>query len=70
VGDDLAYERAWYYISKFDPSLDTHKESISLVIDEYLPKALNETLLHFQEKEEYERCAHLKKILDEVQKLL
>jgi len=70
VGDDLAYERAWYYANKFNPSLDTHKEAINMVIDEYLPKALNETILHFQDKEEYERCAHLKKILDEVQKLL
>jgi len=70
VGDDLAYERAWYYASKFDPSLDAHKESINMVIDESLPKTLNETILYFQEKEEYEKCAHLKKILDEVQRLL
>ena len=70
VGDDLAYERAWYYASKFDPSLDIHKESINMILDEHLVKTLNETIFHFQEKEEYERCAHLKKILDEVQRLL
>ena len=69
VGDDLAYERAWYYASKFDPSLEIHKESINLILDDYLEKAIDETILYFQNKEEYEKCAHLKKILDEVKKL-
>lgn len=69
VGDDLAYERAWYYASKFDPNLDTHKESINFILDITLEKSLKETISYFQEKEEYEKCAHLKKILDEVKKI-
>lgn len=69
VGDDLAYERAWFYASKFDPNLEEHKEVINLIVDTTLVKSLDETIFHFQDKEEYEKCAHLKKILDEVKKI-
>lgn len=68
TGDDLAFERAWFYASKFDPSLEEHNEVINLILDTYLVNALEESIFHFQEKEEYEKCAHLKKILDEVEK--
>jgi hypothetical protein len=69
AGDNLAFERAWFYASKFDPNLEEHKEIINLIIDTYLIKSLEESIFHFQEKEEYEKCAHLKKILDEVKKI-
>lgn len=68
-GDDLAFERAWHYAQKFDINEASHREAINLIIDENLVKTLDDAINHFQEKELYERCAHLKKISDEVKKL-
>jgi hypothetical protein len=64
VGNNLAFERGWYYIQKFNVNEEIHKDSIILLLDSILLKTLEDGILHFQEKEEYERCAHLKKILD------
>jgi hypothetical protein len=68
-GDHIAYERAWQYIKKFNINEESHKESINLVIDENLVKTMDYAILHFQELELYERCAHIKKISDEIKKL-
>ena len=64
VGNNLAFERGWYYIQKFNVNEEIHKDSIILLLDSILLKTLEDGISHFQEKEEYERCAHLKKILD------
>jgi hypothetical protein len=64
VGNNLAFERGWYYIQKFNVNEEIHKDSIILLLDSILLKTLEDGIYHFQEKEEYERCAHLKKILD------
>lgn len=69
-GEILAYERAWSYIKKFNLNEEAHKEAIILLLDKDLQKALEKAIFHFQEIEYYERCAHIKKILDEVKKLL
>lgn len=63
-GDRLAYDRAWYYISKIDISNKMHKDAISLNVDKQLKKALEQSILFFQEYEEYEKCAFIKKIYD------
>ena len=68
-GDYMAYERAWHYIQKFDINEESHKEAINLVIDENLVKTLDSAIEYFQELELYERCAHIKKISDEIKKL-
>jgi hypothetical protein len=64
LGNNLAFERGWHYIQKFDVNEEIHKDSIILLLDSILLKTLEDGIYHFQEKEEYERCAHLKKILD------
>ena len=68
-GDYMAYERAWHYIQKFDINEESHKEAINLVIDENLVKTMDYAISYFQELELYERCAHIKKISDEIKKL-
>ena len=64
LGNNLAFERGWYYIQKFNINEEFHKESIILILDDILLKTLEDGIFHFQEREEYEKCAHLKKILD------
>jgi hypothetical protein len=64
MGDRVSYERAYYYLSKIDITDKMHQDSISLNIDKQLLKALEQSILFFQEYEEYEKCAFIKKILD------
>jgi hypothetical protein len=64
VGLKLGFNRGWDYISKIDTTNKVHMDSISLNIDKVLIYALESSIQYFQELEEYEKCAHLKKILD------
>ena len=64
AGDRVAYERAYYYLSKIDITDKMHQDSISLNVDKQLLKSLEQSILYFQEYEEYEKCAFIKKILD------
>ena len=58
VGNNLAFERGWYYIQKFNVNKEIHKDSIILLLDSILLKTLEDGIYHFQEKEEYERCLY------------
>jgi len=64
AGDRVAYERAWYYIHKIDINNKMHRDSISLNLDKQLKQTLEKAISYFQEFEEYEKCAFIKKILD------
>lgn len=70
AGEFVVYNRAWFWISKVDPQDRKHQEAIIHYTDEFLETYLKFTISYFQEFEEYEKCAHLKKILDLVQSLL
>jgi len=64
AGEFVTYNRAWSYIKKIDLKEESHLEGIIHYTDEYLDTALELGIHFFQELEEYEKCAHLKKILD------
>jgi len=70
AGEFVVYNRAWFWISKINPSDVKHQDAIIHYTDEFLETYLKFTISYFQEFEEYEKCAHLKKILDLVQSLL
>lgn len=70
AGEFVTYNRAWYWISKVDPQDRLCQDAIVHYTDEFLETYLKFTISYFQEFEEYEKCAHLKKILDLVQNLL
>lgn len=58
----VVYNRAWYYISKIDLK---SKEDIFTLLEfesSSLYNALESALRFFEEKEEYEKCAHLFRI--------
>lgn len=65
AGEFVAYNRAWYYIKKINPSDENHIEAIVVHGDDLLETSLELAIKHFQspQREEYERCAHLLKIL-------
>lgn len=70
AGEFVTYNRAWYWISKVDIQDRKCQDAIIHYTDEFLETYLKFTISYFQEFEEYEKCAHLKKILDLVQSLL
>jgi hypothetical protein len=70
AGAFIVYNRAWFWISKIDITDTKHQDSIIHYTDNLLLTYLKFTISYFQEIEEYEKCAHLKKIQDIVEKSL
>jgi len=64
AGEYVTYNKAWLYIKKIDLSKEEHIKGIKTYNDEYLNVALKLGISFFIETEEYERCAHLQKILN------
>jgi len=64
AGENMLYNRAYEYIVKIDLQDKYH---IKILFEETNPKleeSLNKTLSYFENEEEYEKCAILKKYLD------
>lgn len=70
AGEFVVYNRAWFWISKVDPQDRICQEAILHYTDEFLDTYLKFAIHYFQELEEYEKCAHLKKISDICEKFL
>ena len=70
AGEYVVFTKAWDYIKKIDPENKLHQESLYRFSDDYLKTALELSINYFQEHEEYEKCAHLKKNLEFVKLLL
>jgi len=64
AGGIMVFARAMSYISKIDTTNQMHRDCLILYSDEYFLKALSLSLSHFEDLEEYENCALLKKIQD------
>ena len=64
AGEFVVYHRAWYYIQNVNIDVEEHIIAINKYTDEYLDTALKLGISFFEQHEEYEKCAHLKKILD------
>lgn len=64
AGEFVTYNRAWSYIKKIDIDKKEHLKSIEVYADEYLDVTLKLGISFFIETEEYEKCAHLQKILN------
>ena len=62
VGEYIAYHRAWGYIKDCIVSNEIWQDSLSVQNDENLETAVKLSISFFEELEEYEKCAFLKKI--------
>lgn len=59
----VVFNRAWSYIKQVNPE---NEEAMFTILDfnpKLLEKTLNSAISHFEEYEEYEKCAHIHKIL-------
>ena len=64
AGGMMVFIRAMDHISKIDTTNQMHRDCLILYSDEQFLKALSLALSHFEDLEEYENCAFLKKIQD------
>ena len=70
AGEYVVFNKAWEYIKKINPEDKKHPEALYHFSDIHLKIALELAINYFQEQEEYEKCAHLKKNLEFVKLLL
>jgi hypothetical protein len=70
AGEFLVFNRSYEYIQKVDPDNLAAQEALFRFADIHLKIALELSINYFQEYEEYEKCVHLKKILEFVKLLL
>ena len=68
AGDFMMYNRAWFWISQCKIRSKIWKEALKEYNSEDLVMALKSSIQYFEELEEYERCAFLKKIQDFLEK--
>lgn len=69
AGEFIVYNRAWHYIQNVDINVEEHVLAIKKYTDEYLDTSLKLGIHFFEESEEYEKCALLKKILDKTEEI-
>lgn len=64
AGEFVVYSRSWFYINKIDLEDKVHLDCLKTHSDKYLLSCVKLSISFWEEREEYEKCAHLKKIQD------
>lgn len=70
AGEDLMFRKAFDYIKSIDLTKPFHVECIKLKANNDFVEHLKESILYFEQFEEYEKCALLKRIEDKVEEFL
>jgi len=70
VGELVTYTRAWVHIKDFDPTSEHGIDASRIFSDEYTVVACDLAINFWEEREEYEKCAHIKKVKDLLKKNL
>ena len=64
AGEFMIYNRGWYWVSQMDWDSEEWVSDLKDLISDELLTALKLSIHYFEEQEEYEKCAFLKKIQD------
>jgi hypothetical protein len=70
AGVFIMYSRAWFWILKIDVEKKLHQNALSYYADSVLLMYIKNIIFYFQEMEEYEKCAYLKKIQTFIESIL
>ena len=70
AGEFVTHTRAWSYLKQFDPTSPQGKDALRLFSDIYTLTACKLAISFWEEREHYEKCAHIKKVLDLIKKNL
>jgi hypothetical protein len=68
AGEYMMYVRAWFWIEQVQIRKKEWKEALKQYSNEDFLVSVKLSILYFEGTEEYEKCAHLKKIQDFVKK--
>jgi len=64
AGEFVTHTRAWSYLKDFDPTTTQGQDALSIFSDEYTTTACDLAISFWEEREHYEKCAHIKKVKD------
>ena len=64
AGEFVTHTRAWTYLKDFDPTSNQGKDALRIFSDDYTKTACKLAIHFWEEREHYEKCAHIKKVLD------
>lgn len=64
AGEFVTQTRAWTYLKDFKPTSNKGKDAARIFSDDYTITACELALHFWEELEHYEKCAHIKKVLD------
>ena len=64
AGEFVTHTRAWTYIKEFDPTSPQGIDAARLFSDDYTKTACKLALSFWEEREHYEKCAHIKNVHD------
>ena len=70
AGEYMMYTRAWFWIEQVKLRKKEWKEALKQYASEEFIISIKLSINYFESTEEYEKCAHLKKIQDFVEKSL
>jgi hypothetical protein len=70
AGEYMMYIRAWFWIEQVKLRKKEWKEALKQYASEEFVVSIKLSINYFESTEEYEKCAHLKKIQDFVEKNL
>lgn len=70
AGEHLMFEKAWEYLKNINVENPFHIDCIKTKASEEFSDNLELTIMFFEELEEYEKCASMKKIKDKVKEFL
>ena len=70
AGEYIMYTRAWFWIENVNLRKKEWKEALKQYLNEEFVVAVKLCISYFEDMEEYEKCAHLKKIQDFIEKNL
>jgi len=66
----ITHTRAWTHIKEFDPTSEQGIDASNIFSDIETITACDLSIHFWEEREEYEKCAHIKKVKDLLQKNL
>jgi len=70
AGEYMMYTRAWFWIEQVKLRKKEWKEALKQYASEDFLVSVKLSISYFEDTEEYEKCAHLKKIQDFIEKNL
>ena len=62
AGEFVTHTRAWTYLKEFDPNSEQGIDAARLFSDDYTKTACKLALSFWEEREHYEKCAHIKNV--------